>query len=90
MIGANGYGNVIHAQKGADTYANLASIMPLPDGMMKLKPEGYERVCHRPGYVPPVAQEAVPAPADDDDFHARDINDDCQPVDAPSDEDIPF
>ncbi len=89
VIGANGYGNVIHVKKGTETYANLASIMPLPDGMAKLKPEGYERVCNRPGYVPPAVPESVPA-SDDDDFHSRDINDDFAPVEAPDEDSIPF
>lgn len=74
VIGANGYGNVIHATKGSDTYANLASIMPLPDGMAKLAVTGYDRVCNRPGYVAPVVPDAAPEP--DDDFTTRDIHDD--------------
>lgn len=82
VIGANGYGNVIHRQgdKGG-TFANLASIMPLPKTMPKIKPQGYERVCERSDYVPPTQ----PEPPQDDDFRTA-ASDDF----APAVDDIPF
>lgn len=39
LIGVNAQINVVHAQKGDKTYANIAGIMPLMKGTEKLKPE---------------------------------------------------
>jgi hypothetical protein len=40
--------NVIHEQRNASTYANVASIMRLPKGMAPPSPRDYVRVCDRP------------------------------------------
>jgi len=54
--------NVIHAksQDGSKTYANVGSIMPLPDGMVRLEPESYVRKT--------ASTEALPSHITDPDF----------------------
>ena len=88
VIGANAYGNIMHSTKGDSTYANLASIMPLPPGMPKLAVKDYDRVKDRPGYVPPTP----PTSPDADDLPSFDINSDLnQPLtDLPDDSDLVF
>lgn len=84
VIGVNAYGNIMHRQgdKGG-TFANLASIMPLPKGMARIVVRDYERVCERDGYQQP----AQPEPARDD-FDMRQPESDF--VAAPDVDDIPF
>src|SRR5208282_2998743 len=38
ILGKYAYGNVIHNKVGQDTYANIASIMPLPKSMPRPDP----------------------------------------------------
>jgi hypothetical protein len=47
LIGVNCFLNVVHTTKDGKTYANIASIMPLKKGMVRMEPEGYERVKDR-------------------------------------------
>lgn len=39
VLGANAFLNVVHTAKADKTYANVASVNPLPKGMTKTKPE---------------------------------------------------
>ncbi len=59
IIGAPCMMNIVHKQgsKGG-TFANIAAIMPLPKGMVKLDPRDYIRVKDRP----PVETKLVSAP----------------------------
>lgn len=48
VIGANCQLQIIHNVKDGTTYANIAAIVPLGKGAMKIDPEGYVRVKDRP------------------------------------------
>jgi len=87
VIGANGFGNVIHnkGEKGG-VFANLASIMPLPKGMPKASVRDYIRMCDRDDYKAP----EKPQPAEDDDFRSNRHDDGPDFASAPSVDDIPF
>jgi hypothetical protein len=69
LLGANCYVNVVH-RKGSKggTFANLASIMPMPRGMTPITPKDYTRVVERDS--PPADGDAhfddVPPLTDDD------------------------
>lgn len=76
LLGANCYLNVVHRKgtKGG-TFANVASIMPLPKGMTAIQVSDYVRVCERPTSDAGGSQGDAP-----DDFQV-----------APSvDDDVPF
>jgi hypothetical protein len=62
LIGVNALLNVIHAEKGGRTFANVASVAPLAKRMTKIEPKGYER-------------KAVPAPEVPGDDYRDDIDD---------------
>jgi len=79
LIGRVCFMNVVHAPSKKDpskVYANLASIMPLPEGMPAMKQRDYVRVTARPTV-------AKPAPHEDE-------VDDFPPMAPVGDDDIPF
>jgi len=79
LIGRVCFLNVVHAPSKKDpskVYANLASIMPLPEGMPAMKQRDYVRVTARPTV-------AKPAPHEDE-------VDDFPPMAPVGDDDIPF
>jgi hypothetical protein len=47
LIGKTCLLNVVHKVGEKTTFANVASLMPLPDGMVAPVPNGYTRVCDR-------------------------------------------
>lgn len=54
LLGANALLNIVHKEVGENTYANIASISPLLDGMTKLQPTGnFKRAKDRDDYVAP-------------------------------------
>lgn len=55
LIGANCLLNVIHAESGGKTYANINGVMPLKSGMTKIKPVNTEV----PKWVSEVRAKAV-------------------------------
>ncbi len=70
LLSANAYGNVVHAKgsKGG-TFANLASIMPLPKGMEPIQVSDYVRMVDRelpPPAAEPSDDDSVPPLTDDD------------------------
>jgi hypothetical protein len=51
--------NVIHEVRNGSTYANVASVMPLPKGMTPPVPRGYVRVIDRPAAYTDVADDGL-------------------------------
>ena len=59
--------NIIHENKNGQTYANVASIMPLPKSMAAPSPRDYVRVCDRePTEAPPVDEPPDSVISDED------------------------
>jgi hypothetical protein len=57
--------NVIHETRNGSVYANVASVMRLPKGMIALVPRDYVRVCERPPAQIDPADKGLEAPDDD-------------------------
>ena len=84
LLGVNAYANITHTVRGGDTYANVAALMPYPNEQPKLFVTGYVRVVARTKDDPP-----PPPPCEDSEWGAEN-GAASGPVEAPSEDDIPF
>jgi hypothetical protein len=75
LLGANCLVNVMHAERGGETYANVAAVMALPKGMPKIAGRDYVRVVDREPQQAH-AHEDAPHPAESG---GMDLDDDSIP-----------